>query len=267
MRLRLAALALVLPLAACGGSTPAEVTLSAVEVVRAAGTKTAEAGTARVAMTMAGTGFSMTSGGASSLDDLEAEMTTTIEAGGQRAETETRLLDGVMYLKMPGLPGGKPWVKLDLDQLSAGGANIGALARVRQNDPTQALSYFAGVSDDIREDGKEDVRGTATTRYRGTFDLRKAAGAQTDAEAKKAVETVIESIGTATFPATVWIDGEGRMRKMVYEFDAAKLKTAPGLSGTLTTTFEMYDFGVRVDVNPPPAEDTADAAKVFSGKS
>ncbi|HWL37961.1 MAG TPA: hypothetical protein VNQ77_17375 [Frankiaceae bacterium] len=262
MRLRTAALALLLPLAACG--SPDALTQSAVEILRAAGTKTVETGSARMEMRSEGSGFSMTGSGVSALREVKGVMTMTISAAGQSTEMETRLLGDVMYLRMPGAPGGKPWVKFDLDELSTmSGIDLAALSQARQNDPTQALSYFAGVSDDVREDGEEEVRGEKTTRYKATFDLTKARDTEAKAEAKANIDKLIQTLGTSTMPATVWIDDAGRMRKMTYELDLSKAPQGLGGGGVMTTTFEMYDFGVEVDVAPPPANETADGADLI----
>ncbi len=267
MRLRLAALALLLPVAAACGS-PDVVKQSAVEVVRRAGDKTAAAGSARMAVDIKGAGFAMTGEGVSSLSEPTATMSMTIDAGGRQVVMESRVLDGVMYLKMPGIPGPKPWLKFDLEELSkTSGVDLAALSQMRQNDPKQSLAYFEGVSDDVRADGEADVRGAHTTRYRATFNLEKARDAQTDPDAKEAIDGLIKKIGTSTIPATVWIDDEGRMRKMTYEIDVSKVPDAPaGAKGTLVTTMEMYDFGVAVDVTPPPAAETADGAEMLQQK-
>lgn len=261
MRLRTAAFALLLPLAACG--SPDAVTGSALEILRAAGTRTVETGSARMEMRAEGAGFSMTGTGVSALRESKGAMTMTISATGQSTSMETRVLGTVMYMKMPGVPGGKPWVKFDLDELSGmSGVDLAALSQARQNDPTQALSYFAGVADDVREDGEEEVRGEDTTRYKATFDLVKA---RDDAkpEAKATIDKLIETIGTSTMPATVWIDDAGRMRKMTYELDLSSAPPDLGGGGAMTTTFEMYDFGVEVDVEPPPAGETTDSADLL----
>lgn len=267
MRLRLALLALLLPATAACGSSPGEVvTESAFEIVRRAGTKTTEAGTARLSLAVEGPQFSMTGGGAAALQGVKGTLEMTIEAGGQRVEMETRMLDDVIYLKMPGVPGGKPWLKLDLAQLSQmSTVDIQALSQIRQNDPKQALAYFEGTSDDVRADGEETLRGAKTTRYQATFDLTKARDAQADADAKAAIDQLIAKMGVSTMPVTVWIDEEGRMRKMTYDIDLSKVPeaAAQGATGTMTTTFEIYDFGVRVDVTPPPADQTADGAQVL----
>jgi hypothetical protein len=262
MRLRLAALALLVPLAAaCGSDTPAK--LSALDVVRQASQKTVETGSARMEMRIEAEGFSMTGNGVTSLKDTTGQMTMVMEAGGQQQTMEYRMLGDVMYMKMPGLPVAKEWVKLDLKALGeTQGVDLQALTQMRDNDPTQSLAYLSGVSEDVRVDGEEDIRGAHTTRYKATFDLNKAA-AQTP-EAKEKVDKLIQQMGTSTMPATVWIDDDGRMRKMTYDIDLSKASAAAGARGTMTTTFEMYDFGAKVDVQAPPAADTADGAQLFA---
>lgn len=263
MRLRLAAATFLLPLSlACGTGGSGGVTgLTAFEIVRQSPDKTAEAGTARMVMTMNGGGLTMTMEGVSALNEVKAAMTTNMEIAGQRISMEIRMLDNVVYLKLPNSPGGKPWLSLDLEQLGdLSNVDIAALQQMRQNDPKQALAYIEGVSDDVKEDGKENLRGESTTRYRATFDLAKARDAQDDADTKAAIAKIIERLGSSTMPATVWIDGEGRMRKMAYDIDLSKVQGSGGAAGTMTTAFEMYDFGVALDVEPPPAAETGDGS-------
>lgn len=271
MRLRLAALALLLPVSVACGSADVQ-KLTALEVVKRASGRTVEAGSARIAMSLSGGGVTMNGEGVSSLTENKMAMTTTMDMMGQQVVMEMRMLGDVMYMKLPPMPGaksGKPWLKLDLAELAkASGTQAQALTQMRQNDPTQALEYLAGVSDDIREDGKEDVRGTATTRYRGTLNLEKAKEGQASPEVKDALDEAIKRLGVATIPATVWIDDDGRLRKLVYDFDLSKLKeaAAAGATGTMTTTFEMFDFGVPVDVAAPPAAETGDGSALLQGQ-
>lgn len=269
MRLRLAAATLLLPLSlACGTGGSGGVTgLSAFEIVRQSHDKTAEAGTARMAMTMNGAGLKMTMAGVSALNEVEADLTMNMEIAGQSIDMGIKMIGDVVYMKLPNSPGGKPWLSLDLTQLGdMANLDIQALQQMRQNDPKQALAYIEGVSDDVKELGKEDVRGEATTRYSATFDLAKARDAQDDADAKAAIDKIIERLGSSKMPATVWIDGEGRLRKMAYDVDLSKVQGSGGAAGSLTTTFEMYDFGVAVDVQPPPADQTGDGSILLQQK-
>lgn len=275
MRLRLLlTTALVVPaLIACaskdGGNAQKNDTIGQkpIDVVRAAAEKTIDAGSARMSMTMEGPGMSMTASGVTATDKVLGSMTMTMNAGGQKIDMEMRMLGQVMYMKMPGLPtGGKPWAKIDIEALSKqGNVDLAALSQIQQNDPKQALAYMRGMSDDVKEVGTEDVRGTATTKYEGTLDMNAAAKAQTDARVRAAIESVVKQLGTAKIPTTLWIDAEGRMRKMVQTIDLSA--TGGGASGTMTTTIEMYDFGVAVDVKAPPENEVGDGSALFGGGS
>ncbi len=55
---------------------------------------------------------------------------------------------------------------------------------------------------------------------------------------------------------TVWVDAQGRLRKMVLSMDlaalAAKFGAPAGTRLALVESVEMYDFGVPVSVQAPP---------------
>lgn len=278
MRTRLLATALLLPvLVACGakdGGSGAQkndnpvVEQQPIDVLRAAAAKTAEGGTARVAMAVEGGGVSMTGTGVTSLTEVKGSMKMTMSAQGQNIDMEMLMLGNVMYMKMPMLPTGGKWMELDLAELSkAGNVDLEALTQLQQNDPKQALTYLQGVSDDVKKEGTETVRGAETTKYTGTLDMSKAASAQKDERARKAIESVVKQMGATKIPMTVWIDAEGRMRKMVQTIDLSNAtgEGMQGLSGTMTTTFEMFDFGVALDVKAPPADQVTDGSALLNG--
>jgi hypothetical protein len=275
MRTRLLATALLLPLlVACGakdgsGSKNGPVVeQQAVDVLRAAAAKTAEGGTARFAMSMEGSGMTMQGTGVTSLSGIKSSMKMSMAVGGQTIDMEAIMLDTVMYMKMPMLqPDGK-WMKLDLAELSkAGNVDLEALSQMQQNDPKQALAYLEGVSEDVKKEGTESVRGVETTKYSGTLDMSKAASAQKEKRVRDAIESVVKQMGTSKIPMTVWIDKDGRLRKMVQTVDLSKAsgEGMEGLSGTLTTTFEMYDFGVKLDVKAPPENEVTDGSALLGG--
>jgi hypothetical protein len=95
------------------------------------------------------------------------------------------------------------------------------------------------------------VRGTPTTRYAVTFDAAKVA-----ARAPEEVQGFVEEMGlTFPKPADVWIDEQGRLRKIHYAvtMKVPKDMGAPATAMTNEMTLELYDFGVTVNVTPPPA--------------
>ena len=129
-------------------------------------------------------------------------------------------------------------------------------------DPTQQLEALKDVGS-VEEVGQEKVRGVATTHYRAVVDFEKMAE-QSGPEAEKAYEDMIEQMGTSEVPTDVWIDEQDRARK--FEMDMTTTvpvpadPTADPAAGGATTeeeirmlmVQEMYDFGVPVNVSPPP---------------
>jgi hypothetical protein len=141
---------------------------------------------------------------------------------------------------------------MDLKALSK--QDLGALTQNTNSHPTQALAFLKGASDDIKEVGKDQVRGAETTHYKATIDVSKAIASQ-PADKREPLEKLFEGSGMTSFPADVWIDAEGRMRKMQY---VIKVKTGAAGPATVDTTLELFDFGSPVDVEAPPASETAD---------
>src|SRR5437763_1363869 len=98
-----------------------------------------------------------------------------------------------------------------------------------------------------REIGTVSVRGAATTHDRARLNLRDAARAAPRVRA--AIDSSVKVLGTSKLPADVWVDHQGRLRKLRY---------ATSGDGSFTFTLELYDFGVVVDAQlPPPDQITA----------
>lgn len=76
--------------------------------------------------------------------------------------------------------------------------------------------------------GREEVRGTETTHYRGVVNLGEM-GAPPEYD---------------RFPLEVWIDDSGRTRRYSQQ----------QLGSESTVVWEFYDFGISVDLVPPPPE-------------
>lgn len=252
-------------LAACSGGGE-----DAAEVIRAAPQKTIDAGSARVTInaTVSSGGTSQSFGGDGVFDLGEGRGMFTVNLGAFGATLGAGTLEavfagGTIYVKLPAslTTAGKPWVRIDLASLSQqSGVDIGSLGQLRSIDPSQALRFLEGAVDDMKKVGEERVRGAETTHYRGTVDLRQASAAL-DGDAKAAVDQAIESLGTSTLPADVWIDDEGRMRKLSFE----TANTESGAQTTGRVELELYDFGVSVTAEPPPASQTTDFTSLFAG--
>lgn len=263
------ALVLVLALAAsaCGGSEPA-VEQAPQDAVVLAASKTRDAGTYKADTTasseIAGQAVEMHGTGAFDGENQRGQMTMTTSFAGQDLDMEMVYALPAIYVQypsglLPGLPAGKPWVKLDLEKLGQqAGFDLNQLMQVGQTDPSQGLQFLRGVSD-VQSVGEEDVRGVPTTHYTGTVDLR--ALAETDPALKDAVDELIQRSGITEVPIEVWIDHDNFVRRMKQTLEGAT--AGSGVKMDLTTTTELYDFGTDVNVEEPPANQVVDLQDVL----
>lgn len=243
------------------------------EVVQVANRTTLEAETARLAFAMNATGlpdgtpeggtFSMTGEGVADLSGAESAFTMRLDMLGT---FEVRQVGDLAYQKFPPemlaqLPDAKPWVATDVDAFYEEQYGVGLSdLQTSPTDPSGQLAYLEDVGS-VEEVGPEEVRGTPTTRYQAVMDLEAAAGE--NPEVRQAHEQMMEQLGTDELPFDVWLDDAGQARKMVmdlpvpaetlnqYAADPAATRDA-----RVTMTYEFYDFGVPVDVAPPPPEET-----------
>jgi hypothetical protein len=268
----LAAALTVLGVSACGGDASAPATPQAA-VVQAAD-RTSDAGSSRASFEITMTGLApepltMTGEGLFDSKERKGRLTMDLSAlgagsGQDLGEAEMIFDDFVVYMKFPflsELQGGlKEWLRFDIRELGKEqGFDLGQLSQLNQNDPSQALQYLRAASEDVEELGKEEVRGVETTHYRMTIDLRKVvdqAPEEQREQLRAQIDQIVEQSGIQMVPTEVWIDDEGLARRMELTYNG--MRFAPGEEGDMTMTMELFDFGVEVDIQPPPANKTTD---------
>ncbi|MGC0402320.1 hypothetical protein RKD27_004964 [Streptomyces sp. SAI-126] len=104
--------------------------------------------------------------------------------------------------------------------------------------------------------GATELAGTEVRHYRGTADL---AAAARSAEANKGVlAAAAKGFATAAVPFDVYLDDQGRIRKIRHRFSFVN-GGQPGTVAVASTTL-LYDFGVPADVRLPAARD------IYAGK-
>ena len=216
-------LVLFLGLAACGGSSPSTSV--------ALGSKpTTKDGTARftlaVAATVGGSRIVANETGTVSFTDRRAHFYKLVPGGGVPQEI---VLSG-------------PWTKLDTRRLSPQQmrGRPDELAHVR------AIAYLAdGVAKPTRV-GAETLEGTKTTRFRGTVDPSKVV-----ARTPRVARAMRDDYPARPFAADFWVDADGRLRRVLVSYSTPK-----GTKITLDGGFS--DFGTKIDLSVPPAEDIQD---------
>jgi hypothetical protein len=188
------------------------------------------------------------------LTDLVGQLGVPGSATGEVIREDT-----VVYLSFPLLsllvPGATEWIKIDLGESSElAGFDLGRFNELV--DPALYLAYLQAASDDAEDLGSEDVSGTETTHYRTTVDLERALETA-PASQQSTIQALIDA-DTSLLPADVWIDDDGLVRKIAFEFPATD---QPGAGAV---TMELSDFGVEVTLDMPSDDEVTDIAELQS---
>lgn len=263
MRLRPAAtvaalvLAPALVLTACSGgsSEPAAGgSAEAADAVRATLASTREAGTARVALTsestVGGTPLQIEGEGLVDLGGQQSQLTLTLPFG----EVEQRTVDGTAYVSVPQEEG----VFFSIDAAQLRGSALGG-----SSDPVSPLTALSAAAD-VQEAGQEEVRGESTTRYDGVVDVAEALE-QAPQDSRAGLQATLGATGLEEVPFSAWLDEDGRLRRFQQELTLPASEQTGGQEVTSTTTLELYDYGVEVDVQAPPAESVRDGSALLGG--
>jgi hypothetical protein len=225
-------LVVALVLVGCGASSSPE------EAVSDTGAKTADAGTARIAVGFDG---AVETSGAFDLEDgtgvLEGNLSTphtiiTADASYERLSDERA---------MAPITSSKRWLRWEKSVLTP-------LVLDPIVDSPAELLAFLGFAGEVHEVGSGEERGEPVTRYSAVLDLERFLEGIPPAERadfRDALDDFWPGWATAPPPVQLALDAEGRLRR-------ADLVLGDG-SGELA--FEFFDYGVKVDATAPPAEE------------
>jgi hypothetical protein len=248
---------LAVALAGCSGGDPQALLDGAGDALEAAGTS-------RFEMVVEAVGDGSGRFAAEGAQDLgTGALRMSIDLGDEATETETLLLGNEVFIRSPlfALFTGDPetWVRVDLEETAERQGLDADTLLGEQTGPAALLAQLDGASDDLVELGSEEVRGVATTHLRVTVDTG-AAIEQSDPAVREQLRAYAEATGLpATYPMELWVDEDGLVRRIRTVLDV------PGSPGdpegvTQQTTLELFDFGVRVDLEPPLPEQTIELA-------
>lgn len=232
----------------------------AVEVVRLAADRLVEARSskARTSMEMATGGTRVTIRGEGIYDYRRqlGELRVLLPqdpAGTSEHRPITELLaPGALFMKNrgAGVPSDK-WVRVETASLSDGNLVTGGAT-----DPFAAAELLRGTRSATYV-GETEVAGAQVRHYRGVADLTVAAE---DASAgnRSALGAAAKGFATARVPFDVYLDDDGRIRKVRHRFSFVNGQQE-GTVAVASTTL-LYDFGVAVDVRLPDDDD------IYAGK-
>jgi hypothetical protein len=169
-------------------------------------------------------------------------------AGTSEHRPITELLaPGALFMKNrgAGVPADK-WVRVDTATLSDGNLVTGGAT-----DPLAAAEVLRGTRTATYV-GTTELAGTEVRHYRGTADL--AAAAKNASGANKGVlAAAAKGFATAAVPFDVYLDDQGRIRKVRHRFSFVNGQQQATVAVASTTL--LYDFGIATDVRLPAARD------------
>lgn len=260
----LAALAAVLALTQGGGGAPLVPTST--PVTRAAYVTALEPGF-KIAMsvneTVAGHAESITATGAFNTGAHPQGSMTLLTNGLTLSEI---VVGPDLFMQLPGAAGAAlaptPWVKARLAAVA--GASGFDFSPTGGTNPSQELDMLRGAGQ-VTTVGSETIRGVATTRYHAVIDLNRypsAVASSLRAAATRSAALLERVTGQSTLPADVWVDRDGRVRRVQLAL------TACSSVGTVAATASMdfYDFARQPAVTAPPASQVTDITSTLAAQ-
>lgn len=254
-------LALALTLGACGdnsiGGSGTAAFDNAQSLVAAAKESTAEAKTAKFTMDFSFGRQSMNAAGEGRFDGVNSAMKMTMRVMGQNMEM--RLVDEMMYLKMPGgMPGaesGKAWIKMSMTDLPGGNT-----AALENSDPAKMLETLVQTGN-ITSSEQTQLDGVDTTHY--TIDVDVAKMMESVGEADARTQQKMKEMGVKTVPMELWLNSDNLPVQVVMDMTEMMGKLAKESSGSVPSgpakmTMKYTDWGTEVDVDAPPADQVSE---------
>jgi predicted small lipoprotein YifL len=169
--------------------------------------------------------------------------------GDGPAEVEVRLVEGVIYQRVPGLGAelgsDATWIAFDLASLrdQFAGQFDALVEQAEAGDPVAAFGALRDATS-VTERGREEVNGVQATRYEVLVD--RAALLEQEGLSESDLGP-LDGLADE-LPVLVWIDDDGLLRRVTTEVTTEEFGS--------TTTFDVLEYGVDVDVEAPPADDT-----------
>ena len=195
-------------------------------------------------------------------------MNMALPAADGGEQTFQMVIDGgAFYMRFPAvlaarLPAGKPWISLDLADIgrTAHVPGLGSLMNSAStlNDPGQYLDFLRAAADgSVTDLGQETIAGVQTTHYEAQLQFSKIPDALPAADRSSMQQlfgAVEQKVSVPDFPADVWIDGAGLIRRLMLNMK----ETVDGRAIDAQVTENFSDYGVQPPPTLPRPDETTD---------
>jgi hypothetical protein len=262
-------IAVVLALVAVAVAVAAFGLSKAVDPVAGAATKTESSDGSKIALnasltTPAGETYSISASG--TFDKQQGDITVQLPKSGSQAELRYLEENGdlVLYVNSAELssklPGGKPWVRLDLQQVGEKiGIDLNQILGEANQDPGRILDLLQSTGS-VSKVGTETIDGAATTHYKATIETDKLAGKLGGSMAQVAYDDLESHGAPSSIPVDVWIGDDGLVRRVTIDDSVA----GSGGTATLKLQLDVSDAGAPVVVTAPPSDQVFDVSGLLS---
>jgi hypothetical protein len=179
--------------------------------------------------------------------------------------TANLILDGreglVLYMRFPfldrAMPRGKKWMKADIVEIGkAYGLDLDRMKETKQSSPHQMLAYLKDAVG-VRKVGTDLVRREVTTHY-STVVKAETIVKQAPKDQQEAMRNYLRLMGVKTYPVDIWVDRDNLVRKLATELE---YKLPDGEYVKMKLSEEYFDFGLDVEITPPPGKQVLDITK------
>jgi hypothetical protein len=189
--------------------------------------------------------------------------------------TETRFFGLMTYSKggqvaMFGARPAQPWVAMDYAKVAAAmcislpTSALGGLSEVGGAPPSDVLDALRVAGATLAQIGTDEVRGTATTHWKVTSPQPSTTSTIPGCDHPQ----YNQAISVSYSDVEIWTDGQNRLRRVKKRMDesfndrgltvSSASSTEAPQHITVTSTTDLYDFGIPVDIQVPPADQTYD---------
>jgi hypothetical protein len=131
-------------------------------------------------------------------------------------------------------------------------------------DPSAFLDFLHGAGGQVVDMGRENVRGVDTQHLHATVKLQDALDSASG-PARDRLQRAIDQLGKddsalldQEMPVDVYIDNDGMVRELVFDFSSPD--TADSTSSKATLTVDLSDFGTDVGIQVPPPDQVTDVS-------
>jgi hypothetical protein len=264
-------------IAGCGGASHSDSAhVSSGSLVRAADLSSEAAGFKVIMVmheTVAGKSVVMSGNGLFDTKPTEGSIIMNLSVAGQTLPIQVVIAHDTIYEELPAqlmsqLPGGRPWISINLNQLAAM-AKVPGLSSLMNSDssmtdPGEYLEFLRAASaGSVQNLGEATVGGVETTHYSADVDLSKlpdAMPAGARSAAGKLATELERQYKTGNIPMNVWIDQSNLIREVQLSFN----ETVQGQAVAATMTEQITAYGKQPAPTIPTAGQTTNLLSLLN---